>query len=59
MFDDLGSLIIGISPGKLNHIELGCINYLLIKHPLSIAQATICLGQEVILVATKVGIACV
>ena len=56
MFDDLGSLIIGISPEKLKQIELGCINYLLIKHPLSTTRATIYLGQKVSLVAIKVGI---
>ena len=57
MFDDLGSVIIGISPDKFKHVELGCITYLIINHPLSIAQAAIYLGQEVMLVATKVGIA--
>ena len=56
MFDDLGSVIIGISSDKFKHVELGCITYLLIKHPLSIAQAAIYLGQEVMLVATKIGI---
>ena len=49
-------MIIGISPDKFKHVELGCITYLLIKHPLSIAQAAIYLGQEVMLVATKIGI---
>ena len=53
MFDNLGSL--GISPDKLKQVELGCINYLLIKHPLSIPRAAIYLGQEVSLVAIKVG----
>ena len=47
----------GISPDKLEQVELGCKNYLLMKHPLSIARATIYLGQEVRLVAIKVGIA--
>ena len=56
MFDDLGSVIIGISSDKFKHVELGCITYLLIKHPLSIAPAAIYLGQEVMLVATKIGI---
>ena len=55
MFDDLGSL--GISPDKLKQVELGCINFLLIKHPLSLTRATIYLDQEISLVAIKVGIA--
>ena len=57
MFDDLGSLIIGISPAKLKQVELGCINFLLIKHLLSLTRATIYLDQEISLVAIKVGIA--
>ena len=57
MFDDLGSLIIDIRPDKLKQVELECINYLLIKHPLSVARAAIYLGQEVSLVAIKVGVA--
>ena len=57
MFDDLGSLIIDISPDKRNQVELECINYLLVKHPLSVARAAIYLGQKVSLVAVKVGIA--